>query len=69
MVENTSDEIKAGVIEMLNLTSPGKNLPYDIVNSSHPLQIKLDAIRENYKVIGRCPVSRFFLEKYSDLIS
>jgi len=69
MVENTPDEIKAGVIEMLDLTSPDKNLPYDIVNSSHPLQIKLDAIRESYKVIGRCPVSRFFLEKYSDLIS
>ena len=69
MVENTSDEIEAGVIEMLDLTSSDKNLPYDFINSSHPLQIKLDAIRESHKVIGKHPVSNFFLNRHSDLIS
>ncbi len=67
MVENTSDEIKAGVMEMLDLTSPGKNLPYDIINNSHPLQIKLDSLRQAYK-ITKSPVSISFLEKHSDLL-
>jgi len=68
MVDNSPDEIEAGVREMLNLTNCHKGLPYYILNSSHPSQIKLDAIRQRYNVIGTVPVSQYFLEKHANLI-
>lgn len=72
LIENSSDEIEAGVVEMISLTSNNikiKDGQYEIITDlCNPLQLELDAIREKYNVVGRLPLSRYFLNKYSDLI-
>jgi putative glycosyltransferase (TIGR04372 family) len=70
LVDNSEDEIKAGVDEMLEITSFSgvKNYPYYVESSYNALQVNLDYIREKNNVIGRLPVSRYFLSKHSCLI-
>jgi putative glycosyltransferase (TIGR04372 family) len=71
LVDNSAEELEAGVKEMLELTRDGiQDYQYDIVKDpSNPLQMKLDEIREKYKTFGKLPVSRTFLNKYADLIN
>lgn len=70
LVDNSAEELEAGVKEILELTKDGiQEHQYEIVRDPlNPLQVKLDAIREKYNVAGRLPVSRFFLDKYAHLI-
>jgi putative glycosyltransferase (TIGR04372 family) len=71
LVDNSAEELEVGVREMLELTRDGiQDYQYDIVKDpSNPLQMKLDEIREKYKIFGKLPVSRSFLNKYADLIN
>jgi putative glycosyltransferase (TIGR04372 family) len=70
LVDNTADELAAGVKEMIALTKDGiQEHQYEITKDPlNPLQMKLDTIREKYNTFGKLPVSRAFLNKYAHLI-
>jgi putative glycosyltransferase (TIGR04372 family) len=55
LIDNSTDEIEAGVNEMISLTKEGvQRRQYDIVKDPlNPLQIKLNAIRERYNARGQ----------------
>ena len=71
LVDNSAEELEAGVKEILELTKDGiHEHQYEIVRDPlNPLQVKLDAIREKYNAYGKLFVSRSFLDKYAHLIN
>jgi putative glycosyltransferase (TIGR04372 family) len=71
LVDNSAEELEAGVREMLELTRDGiREFEYGLARyTSNPLQIRLDETRERYKACGKLLVSYPFLNGHADLIN